>query len=57
MTGIIFDNYNYLRNISVSQSVRYEINMMNFIKADRIVTLELFALCEKLFEIREGCGL
>ena len=49
MAIIIFANYNYFCNITFSSFLLYKINIMNFIKAGQIFTLEVFALCEKVW--------
>ena len=43
----IIANYNYFRNISLSHSLLYEINMI-FFNTSLILTPEVFILCKKL---------
>ena len=51
--AIIFNGYNYFRNISFSHSLLYEINIINFIKIGLIFTPKVFILCKKVWGLRE----
>ena len=52
MAIVVSANCNYFDNMSLSRSLLYEINIMNFFHTPLALTPEVFILCKKVWSPR-----